>query len=225
MTATFTAVCPSIVPAHTQAMLASCKFPVDVIDNTHRNRGVSASWNQGVRLMRDRGDGWLVIVSSSVRFGAPGGCDLIAALDAECVAVEGAPHLGWHLIAFRADVFDVVGLFDPHYMPGYLEDTDMAHRISLGFGLNPPYWRKVDVDATLTGYGEAVAATGIDVQIDRLIAYEAHKWNGHPGDPDADLFTTPFGLDVPLSWHPPLDDPRGTYPLEWPDPGRGTPGP
>lgn len=202
---TYVAVCPSIRTAHTRAMLATTDLAVDVYDNTRTNRGVHAAWNWGARLMFDRGADWLILLSASVRFGDPRGADFLAALDdPDAIAVEGAPHLGWHLLAFRAEVIDRVGMFDPNYWPGYGGDLDYARRVALCYELDPPFWRKVPVDATLTGYAEGVRHGNVKVDNVGIARYERAKHGGHPGDPAAVMLDTPFGLEgVPWSWFPP----------------------
>ena len=79
----YVAVIPSIYQPYTDACVASCKLDnVVVVDNTVTNLGIAGGWNAGVRAMYERGADWTIIVSAAVRFGAPGGLDLVEAMDA-----------------------------------------------------------------------------------------------------------------------------------------------
>lgn len=198
-------VLPSIAPDMTRrcvdGIAAELRPSIVLVDNTIRNRGVARSWNIGVERMYAADAEWLVIISAATRFGQSRMRDFVARIDHATddeIAVEGGHGVGWHLIAFRRRVFDVVGRFDENFYPAYWEDLDFAWRVKLGFGLDPPYWSKFDqVDAICSEYGHGVTRGRVVVPTDDLIAYYLTKWGG-------------FGLEA---WPHPFNDP--TRPLSW----------
>jgi hypothetical protein len=134
----YVAVIPSIYQPYTDDCIASCKLDnMVVVDNTIDNRGVARSWNIGIRNMYERHANWLIIISAAVRFGEPGGLDLVEALTQfpDAIACEGEGY-GWHLIAFNRRTVDRVGLFDENFYPGPFGDNDYGRRITLR--LAPP---------------------------------------------------------------------------------------
>lgn len=204
MTAAFVMVVPSIHPPYTRRCLDSSRIPASrvlVVDNTEQNRGVAASWNLGLAVMREQRADWLVICSAAVRFGQAGGLDLVEQLEfhGDALAVEPV-STGWHLIALHRRVFDRCGVFDENYWPAYFEDVDMGRRITLAFGDSHGLWPKVDVDASVVSNAHGVVLAGVDVNAPRLAAYYRSKWGG---DKDHEKFDTPFGQrEQPLSYWP-----------------------
>jgi hypothetical protein len=224
----FVAVLPSIWPEWTELCLASMSYELlsqtVVVDNAapNRNLGVAASWNVGARILQQQEADWLVIISAAMRFGAPGGRDFLAELDAapaEAWAIEAGPcprwpgmGFGWHLIAFRASTFERVGLFDENFWPAYFEDLDFGHRIRCASGWaagEEPMWPKVDVDADLAGFAHGIHLAGVEQDPSGLIRYYSRKWGVPPGAPASEVFyTNPFGdPKFPLSYWP-EPDPR-----------------
>lgn len=215
VTPTFVGVCPTISLGYSRRLLHTARFPITVVDNTAHNRGVAASWNIGAREVVDRRIDWLVVLSAAVRFGPAGGVDFLETLDdPEAIVVEAGDGIGWHLIAFRRDVFEQAGLFDENCHPAYWEDLDMGRRIALTFGLDPPYWRKVPVDATVTEVGHGKRVGRVTVDSDALIGYMVAKHGGVPGPtPEGELYAHPFGdPDLPWSWWPGREHPYASAP-------------
>lgn len=166
-----------------------------------RNLGVPASWNLGVDLMRQRGVDWLVLASTAVVWGAPGGTDFVTGLDGiDPVVFPGVQSgQGWHLCAIHRTVFDTVGLFDENFYPGYWEDTDYLYRMGLA-GLPSPRENGCDWGfvATDCEYGEqAHSLRHVRPIFGELAAYYASKWGGGQGE---ETFTTPHGEDHPIWW-------------------------
>lgn len=199
-----------VLPSIDSAMTRRCcdgiapelRGSIVVVDNTVRNRGVARSWNIGIERMLATDARWLVIISAAMRFGQSRMRDFIAriihAADDE-IAVEGGHGIGWHLIAFRRDVFECVGRFDENFYPAYWEDLDFSWRVKLGFGLDPPYWSKFEaVDAICAEIGHGISRGGVTVDPDALIAYYLSKWGAFAADE---------------SWRHPFNDP--TRPLSW----------
>jgi len=188
----YVAVLPSIQQEWTNRCLRTCKIDVCVVDNIPSNRGVAASWNQGVQWMRDEGKDWLIIMSATCRFGESGGQDLLDALDVHptAMAVE-AWFLGWHLIAFHRRVFDLVGTFDENFYPAYFEDNDFGYRITRALGTDlGPWWPKPFLDVSDAGPAHGVRFAGVQSPAQPLIDYYTRKWGGPPGH---ETFDRPFG--------------------------------
>lgn len=233
---TFVAVLPSIFLPYTQTCVASMGRRFNryllVVDNTVRNRGVSAAWNDGVRAMRDRDADWLVIVSAAVRFGKPGGDDFLAHLDdadPDAWAVEAGEcprwpgnGFGWHLIGFRSSTFDRVGTFDENFF-AYWEDCDFGHRIRTAhpqWRPGPdPLWPKVPVDADLASYAHGVKLADAQTHPERLRKQYISKWGGPPAH---EVWWRPFNDETKdVRWWPRPPDPRSI--LANPQPGVGWP--
>lgn len=204
----FVAVLPSIYPPWTQACLDSCRFPREhllLVDNTTENRGVAASWNLGVETVLREGQDWLVILSAAMRFGDAGGLDFLELLEAnpDAWALEAHPHFGWHLIGFHRRTLEGVGYFDENFWPAYWEDNDFSYRFALLRDLIPvtePFWRKVEVDATLAGYAHGHRLAGVQMDAGNLLAYYVRKWGGAPSE---EQFRHPFGDEtLDLTWWP-----------------------
>ena len=129
----YVAVIPSVFQPYTDACVATCKLDnVVVVDNRSRNLGIAASWNIGIRKMYNHRADWLIIISAAVRFGEPGGLDLVESMRThpDAMGVGGGLD-GWHLIAFHRRTFDAVGWFDENFYPGYFEDADFGRRVAL----------------------------------------------------------------------------------------------
>lgn len=199
----FVAVLPSIHPPYTwtclQSMHPAFRAHTHVIDNTHHNFGVPASWNAGIARMRHMEADWLVIVSAACRFSPVGGMDLIDQLDPDGFPVVEARYVGWHLIAFHQQVFDKVGRFDENFYPAYWEDCDFSRRLALAYELEPPFWTKVEVEVALESFAHGLQLAGVTVVPENLAAYYVEKWGGMPSH---ETFTTPFDSGRPLSYWP-----------------------
>lgn len=202
----FVAVLPSIYPLWTDrcidSMSPSFRQSLILIDNTVDNIGVAASWNLGIDRMEELGTDWLVIVSASMRFGAPGGMDFIAELESTtALAVEAGHGIGWHLVAFPRSTIERVGRFDPVF-PAYYEDLDYGRRISLAFDLDsPPWWSKVSVDVAMAGFSHGIDLGGVRVDNHYLEARWIDKWGGTKG---AEKFALPYdGQPITYIGEPP----------------------
>jgi hypothetical protein len=202
----YVAVIPSIYQPYTDACVASCKLDnLIVVDNTVNNRGVSASWNIGVKAMYETGSDWLIIISAAVRFGAPGGLDLVESMRAhpDAFGVGGGLD-GWHLIAFHRRTFDAAGWFDENFYPAYFEDADFGRRVSLwkreaGLCVEP-LWVNAPIDGSLESVGHAVRLGGVRSEAAPLLHYYRSKWGGSHG---TESFSRPFNNSSnPLSFWP-----------------------
>ncbi len=210
---TFVAVLPSIFPDWTdrcvESMAPELMMRTLIVDNTATNIGVSASWNLGVEAMYEEGTDWLVIISASMIFcTADGGKAFLAELvDADTnVAIEAGHGIGWHCIAFPRRVFDAIGRFDNNL--SYYGDNDWAHRMSLAFGLDPPYWHKANnTGLAFQGFAHGIDLAGVRPDNDRLFGYYRDKWGSGPGG--GEHFDHPFNDGAHgVDWWPAPPDPR-----------------
>lgn len=215
----YVAVIPSIYQPYTDACVASCKLDnVHVVDNTHVNSGVAASWNVGVREMYRADADWCVIVSAGVRFGDAGGRDLLDLMDANpgLLCVDGA-NLGWHLRAMNRRIFDEVGLFDENIWPAYCEDTDWTHRCNLAFDFDwhfdPVYWIRPEIDATLEQTSHGVNLAKVETNGMGQREYYVRKWGG-------DTNGWGSGGNGKTEWPHPFNNPANDH-RYWPDPVHG----
>lgn len=182
----FILVIPSVSPISAHECLKTYNGNYEdcyVIPNNETNRGVAGAWNLGVDQMYAQNRGWLVICSESIRFGADGYKNLVDEMDAaspKTMVLEADNDLGWHLIAFRREVFDKVGYFDELFYPAYYEDNDFSYRYQKAFQTTEddyPLWPKVSIDATLIGKAQGLQ----HVEPIDFVALEAEyvkKWGG-----------------------------------------------
>lgn len=189
----YTCVLPSIYQTWTDLCLKNSKLEnVLVVDNTEDNKGVSGSWNLGIDKMKEDGSDWLVIISAAMRFGEAGGLDFIEALEKveDTIALEAGMGIGWHMIAFSKETIEKVGRFDANFYPAYFEDIDYGHRIRLAFGnLDPPYWGKFTIDASIAGWGHGISLGQVPARGDETKAYMLEKWGDLAG---LSLYDHPF---------------------------------
>jgi hypothetical protein len=228
MTTKYVAVIPSIYQPYTDACVAGCKLDnLIVVDNTVINIGVPASWNIGVRQMYETGADWTIIISASVRFGKPGGLDLVEAMGRypDALAVEGGDYdcsktsyagawrkfdekkrtpidgFGWHLIAVHRRTFDAIGLFDENFWPGYGEDTDFRHRMAVCYeGLLwdfDPLWPRVPIDGR-------VAYIGHGVDLGKAPFHCAKSGNGR--ETQMEYYARKWGGEPHSEWKYPFND-------------------
>lgn len=204
----YTVVLPVIYWPAANECRSTMQFPQEnilMVDNTHKNLGVSRSWNMGIDKMRADDTSWLIIVSTAIRF-KKGGLDMIDILKQrpEQNVLEALNVYGWHLIAFNRRLIDRVGKFDENFYPAYFEDLDFSIRIRKTYHLDPPFWDKIDVDVEDTGMGLSIKRGLVDAPADSLIAYFQRKWGRHPGDYQNPEYDHPFNTECNgLDYWPP----------------------
>ena len=207
MTPSYVAVHPFVWPPYADAMRATCKLDLFDIDNTVNNRGHSASVNMGIdRMKRDDAD-WLIVVGSSVRFGAPGGLDLVDVLSATTEPViEAAPVFGWHLMAFHRRVIEDLGYWDTNLDPYGSNDQDYSLRFQRFYGVDGTQtrlWPLVAVDGTDTTMAHGVTLAGLESPAAPRSDYFKRKWGVRPGDRTGGAFGHPFNDPAnPVSYFP-----------------------
>jgi len=175
-----------------------------------QNIGVSAAWNIGARMVLGKQRDWLIIASSALKWGEPGGADFVAELDRCAIAVT-SEH-GWHLCALNRTTLETVGLFDENFF-AYYEDTDYLYRMHLA-GLPSPrennrHWDHAHCDAE---YGEnahalaRVEGLAASIQMNELDYYYRRKWGAKSS---FEYHKNPFGLDnYPISRWPAVERPE-----------------
>jgi len=208
----YTAVLPYVIGTYAQQCLSTCRFDKDsllVIDNSANNIGIMASHNAGIDKMYADGTDWLICMSASVRFGKSGGLDFIAELEtSDQMVLEGAGLFGWHLIAFRREVFEAIGYWDENFTPYGFDDIDMILRFQRAFygptGENHKLqlWNKVVGDWwDANGMAHSVKEGRVEANTDRQLDYFMRKWGRHPGESTVLAWPTPFNNpQFPLSY-------------------------
>lgn len=162
-------------------------------DPDGHNLGVGRAWNIGAREVMDRNLDYLVMLSASMLFGPILHTTWLRQMrtfwGADVIEAEG--H-SWHCIAIHRRLFELVGLFDPAYYPGYHEQIDWCTRLRI-LGLEGT-WPKVWVNAM--SQGVALHAPLIECPAAPLLAYYRQKWNGDKGE---ELWDRPWG-DKPMGY-------------------------
>ena len=157
------------------------------------NIGVARAWNVAAKQVVIKDYDYLIIMSQSMLFGPEKETTWIKQMEtfngANCIESDG--H-SWHLIAFHKRVFDLIGLFDENFYPGYFEAIDFGYRMRM---LNiEGGWPRVWVNAlsqTVGNHTDLVLAPP-------LLKYYREKWGGDKGE---EKYKLPFG-DKPLGYFP-----------------------
>lgn len=181
-----------------------------VIDNTVHNRGIMRAHNMGVEGMRAKGADWLIILSAAVRFGEPGGLDFVKVLEdhmdhyvihAASNNVKGGMQqegggghnkvFGWHLTAFKAEVFDNIGLWDENFSPYGFDDIDLSIRIQK-FYKGRAGWDTYPIDVSDTTMSHSINLAGVKSPSEPKIEYFKRKWGRAHGDWQVEAWDYPF---------------------------------
>lgn len=190
----YTVVMPFMWRPFRDECLAGCRFAdVFEVDNTVDNLGCTRSYNLGVDRMRADDADWLIVLSPAVRFGAKGGLDFIAELEARptqaVVSAEGV--YGWHLIAFARATIEAAGRWDENFHPCYYDDLDYSIRIHKA--LPDAVWGGVPVDVGDTIMAHSIKLAGLEIPNAKLMAYFEAKWGQPQGREFEEYFDHPFG--------------------------------
>lgn len=227
-------VMPYVYQEYADACIASMaqefKDRVLFIDNTENNIGIMASHNKGIQYMREQNADWLIVISAGIRFGEAGGMDFIRELPLrpEALLVHGAgiwydtakkqdvrQALGWHLTAFRKEVFDVVGGWDENFTPYGLDDTDLTLRMIKGF---PDTYRieVADIDMKHVSISHSITLAGVKGAYAPRNEYFTRKWGRDGGAWQDPWFDHPFNDDTKgLDYCPEPDDPNSIWQVEY----------
>lgn len=201
--------------------LATLKIPKEnclFVDDTANpgSIGIMKAHNMGIDLMKSRGADWLIVMSASIRFGESGGLDFIKVLEnhnnlhvingggkAIIDGEEQTLAMGWHLTAFKADVFAAIGRWDENFTPYGFDDVDLTLRMKKYFGKE----FKMDtfiVDMEHTTRSHSISLAGVEAPSGPRIEYFVSKWGRHPGAWQWDGWYHPFNEPAnSLAYWPP----------------------
>lgn len=176
--------------------------------------GIMKAHNMGIDFMRERGADWLIVMSAGIRFGEKGGLDFIELLDQykDLHVINGAGlnrennsimAMGYHLTAFKADVFSGIGRWDENFTPYGFDDIDLMLRMKKYFG-NQLKGDTFPVDMEHISRSHSIQLAGVEAPSDPRIAYFVEKWGRHPGAWQWDGWTYPFNNpEHSLAYWPP----------------------
>lgn len=165
--------------AHKRAELPTIRDP------DHHNLGTSRSWNIGARHVLEHNLDYLVLVSSSIRFGPILHTTWTRQMSEFWGAkVIEATGLSWKLIALHRTCFERIGLFDPAFWPGYFEAIDWCRRLHL-IG-----WEQGFVHVWANAMAATVGEYAHMVLAQPLLDHYASKWGGPKGE---ETFVLPYG--------------------------------
>lgn len=181
--------------------------------------GIMKAHNMGIDFARDFIEAdYLIIMSAGIRFGEKGGLDFLKVIEdhPELLVINGAgtwfdegedefktQALGWHLTAFKMDVFNAIGRWDENFSPYGFDDVDLTLRMKKYFGTE----YKVDtfpVDMSHASTSHSIQLAKVEAPSAPRIAYFVEKWGRHPGAWQWDGWAYPFNNpDNNLAFWPP----------------------
>lgn len=164
--------------------------------------GIMKAHNMGIDFMRERGASYLIVMSAGIRFGESGGLDFIKVIEdhPELLVINGAGlnrengeimAMGYHLTAFRAEVFSGIGRWDENFTPYGFDDIDLMLRMKKYFGSE----YKVDsfpVDMEHVSRSHSIELANVVAPSEPRIQYFTEKWGRHPGAWQWDGWAYPF---------------------------------
>lgn len=185
----------------------NCLF-IDDTDPDNRI-GIMKAHNMGIDFMRNNGADWLVVMSAGIRFGESGGMDFVKLLEehndlhvingAGRVTFEGEAEqviaMGYHLTAFKADVFSTIGRWDENFTPYGFDDIDLMLRMKKGYqgALRADTF---PVDMAHISRSHSIEFGGVIAPSAPRIAYFVEKWGRHPGAYQWDGWLHPFNNEA-----------------------------
>lgn len=229
----YACVIPYAYKPYYNEFVKTCKLEnVLAINNTDltKNLGIMKSHNMGIDFMRKIGADWLIVMSAGIRFGKAGGLDFAEQLGNHPNAllihgsgmwvengtgIEKRQALGWHLTAFRKEVFDVVGGWDENFTPYSLDDTDLTLRMLKGFG-DKYKIEVVDCDMRHASTSHSISKAGVKASYPPRHEYFKRKWGREGGEWQSEGYAFPFNNPaLPLSYCPTPDDPLSIWQNEY----------
>lgn len=100
------------------------------VDNETENRGVSWAWNLATRRVIAGEADWLILCSTTMRFGEGGGVGLLDAMEELEHHIIGGIDTGWHYLGIRGAELAIVGEWDECFF-AYYGDSDWIYRHEL----------------------------------------------------------------------------------------------
>ena len=181
--------------------------------------GIMKAHNMGIDFMRERGADWLVVMSAGIRFGPAGGLDFIELLKDhnDLHVINGAGKnletgevmaMGYHLTAFKREVFDGIGRWDENFTPYGFDDIDLMLRMKKYFN-GALRSDTFPVDMEHVSRSHSISLAGVVAPSGPRIQYFTEKWGRHPGAWQWD------------GWANPFNDPNNSVKY-WPDAPNGS---
>jgi hypothetical protein len=182
--------------------------------------GIMKAHNMGVDFMKERGANWLIVMSAGIRFGEKGGRDFIELLEnhPELLIINGAGKvkfdgeeeqtiaMGYHLTAFKREVFDGIGRWDENFTPYGFDDIDLMLRMKKYFG-NQLKADTFPVDMRHVTRSHSIQLAKVEAPSEPRIQYFTEKWGRHPGAWQWDGWLYPFNNpDNSVAYWPPASN-------------------
>lgn len=203
------ALLPYVYKPYLEACLATIKIPKEqllLVDGTlPEDGGFAWAFNRGIEFMEMQEADYLIVLNPALRFGEPGGMDMLEKLNGLDSNMVFFNDLAWHCCAIGRVVIDAIGKLDTNFSPVYFEDVDYDLRYSKFFG--DKGIRRLTVDVSNESYGHSVKLGGQKPDINYLITYFATKWGVHPSAAKAlKSYDHPFNNpDHSLKFWPPAN--------------------
>lgn len=234
----YTCVTPFVYQPYMDACAETCRFD-DASwmrwDNTMTNLGIQRVVNMGIdKMFRDDAD-WLIYMSTTMRFGEPGGLDFIDHLEQNptYAVIEAQGYTtqsiwGWHLIAFSRKTVEDVGRWDENFHPAYYDDLDYSLRFQKRYamdfvdtdGPDRRAWEKLQIQAEDAGAAHGLKLAGVKIDPWQHQNYFRQKWGRHPDHPYEPSFDRPYNdPQNPVSFWPSvtIEGVTGTWNMPLPE--------
>ncbi len=218
----YVVVVPYAYQPYFDEFIATLKIPKEnclFIDDTNPAGGIGImkAHNMGIDFAKEKQADYLIVMSAGIRFGEPGGLDFIKVIEdhPELLVINGAGRvtfageaeqviaMGYHLTAFKMDVFAAIGRWDENFTPYGFDDIDLMLRMKKYFGSQ----YKVDsfpVDMAHVSRSHSIELAKVISPSEPRIAYFTEKWGRHPGAYQWDGWIYPFNNpEHNLSYWPP----------------------
>ena len=161
------------------------------------NMGVAASWNFGIKQLRE--DGYWIIANADTEFGK-GDLAALAAIGERQEPVWVGVNGDWRVFVINHWTIDRVGLFDENFHPIYCEDADFERRCTLS-GVK---WTFIDGLSTHEGSvswkSDERGHRNNGRTYAKNVSYYITKWGAPPRSGRREQFETPFNEPVPLDY-------------------------
>ena len=167
--------------------------------------GIMKAHNMGIDFMLEKKADYLIVMSAGIRFGEPGGQDFIKVIEEhpELLVINGAGRhtfedgheevlaMGYHLTAFKADVFSGIGRWDENFSPYGPDDIDLMLRMKKYFGSEYKL-DSIPIDMEHISRSHSIQLAKVEAPSGPRIAYFTEKWGRHPGAWQWDGWAYPF---------------------------------
>lgn len=186
---------------------ASLKIPEEnclFVDDTNPvgGIGIMKAHNMGIDFAKQKKVDYLIVMSAGIRFGEAGGLDFIKVIEEhpELLVINGAGEnketgevmaMGYHLTAFKMDVFAAIGRWDENFTPYGFDDIDMMLRMKKYFAGQYKV-NSIAIDMFHVSRSHSIELAHVVAPSQPRIDYFVQKWGRHPGAWQWDGWTYPF---------------------------------